>query len=427
MLMNNFSQKFSKFLTILGFVLYAAWLLLPSFQVATGAITGIAFMILCGIAILLDKPFFRNHSKDLMWLLASALFLTAQLCIVYTVGLTRFLILFPQVFMIFFPFIVVYYLKEQLHRQEIIVLLLLILIFTLITSVINIYWLHNNAFTVRALGYGEAEENYLRRAMSYGIGGFGFNYGLLFFIASICYAIHLLHNKFIKFLLITIVLFAGYALFLSRYLIAFVLLLISLGIFLLHTILSRFQKKNNPKIGKQIFLIFICILLLFLVFQQSVFEGLIQFLLEKNYEDYAQKLQAVQVALQDNNLENTNLGRISDYYKAIDTIIKSPIIGIRIDNHHEISGHSSILDIIADSGIPIALLFLSILIFFIKKSICSIRISREPYFQYAYFILFLLSLLNVIIHIREAFLFLAILPLIHSLDTQEQIDRNAKK
>lgn len=424
---NNIIQKTLHFLVLCNFALYCAWLLLPSFQIQTGAIIGLAFVGVCGIGIVLDFTFFRKHSKDILWLAASALFLTAQLCIVYTVGLQNFVVLFPQVFMIFFPFIVVYYLKKRLENREIIILLFLLFLLPIITSVINIYWLHNNAFTARALGYGEADENYLRRAMSYGIGGFGFNYGLLFYIAGLCYAIKLINNKALKMMLLVFILLASYTLFLSRYLIAFVLLLLSLFIFLSDTILSKIQTKSKKNISKQIFSLLLLLILVFFLFQQSILEFLQQFLTEKNYEDYAGKLQAIQSVFQYSNLENAELGRIDDYNKAISTIFQSPFIGIRADNHYEISGHSTILDIMADSGVPVALIFLAVFIFFIQKSSWPSKNSKKSYYQYTYFILFLLALLNKLIHVREAFLFLAIFPLLESLETQENNLTNVEK
>lgn len=410
---NNKKAAYHELVAYLCLALYSVWLYLPSVQNALGA----RFAIGCiGIFVLnacLDTAFIRTHYQRFLIILLLCTYLSAHLTIVYTVGIENFGISFPQIFMLFFPFLVVYYLRKTAAKRLCFPLLILVLAVNLITSFVNIHWLLNNSHTARALGFGGAETEYLRRAMSYGIGGFGFTYGLLICINALLLSLPYLRKPLFRWGVVVLVLPMMLAVSLSSYFIATLLLLLSLLAVGIHYLLYAWAKKRNEPYRLRYLLgILGLFLLLIVLFHGVIFDTLYTILKQAGLPDYAQKVQAIQNSLSNPDFERMDLGRVGDYQKGIDTIIRSPWIGIRIDNHHEISGHSTVIDILADSGIPAGIVFFAALCILLKLIYGTFWKTEHAYlFRWLWTVVLLLSLLNVIIFVREAFVLLALGPL----------------
>lgn len=399
-------------------VFYSIWLYLPTVQNALGVRAAMVCMLVFFINVLLDKNFIAHNLKSFILTIGLSIFLSAYLCIVYTVGMEDFIIAFPQIFMIFFPILAAFYFRKNRMDKYLLRLIFIIFIVNVITSVINVYWLQNNSHTARALGYGDADEEYLRRAMSYGIGGFGFSYGLLIPINFILFAIGYFKKKLVKISLIFSFILMSFAVLMSSYFIAAILFVFSIMSAGIHYLVFSVFKNKKYSLWYLI-IILLLILVLILIFHSTIFDALQQILSNFGLTDYAGKIADIQSSLNHSAQLDTDPGRINDYKKSIDTIIKSPWIGIRIDNHHEISRHSTILDLFADSGIPAGLLFISALLLLLKIVYGDFWKSEYSYIaQWLWIIIMLISLLNVIIFVREAFVLLAFIPLYFEIENK---------
>ncbi len=397
---------------------YSIWLLFPSVQSFLGARFAIAGMGIFAMAVLCNRVFLKSCYKQFFMSCILSSIISAHFTMVYSVGLANFMILFPQIFMLFFPALFVQYCK---HKKYAVAAVYMAFIGMLVTSIISVLWLIKSPNAARTLGFGTADQQYLKYLMSLGIGGFGFSYAVAFSAAICLYFAFVYKKNWIKLLFFCAFFIFAINTILSKYFLAiFILFFLTFGI-LLHFILqSIFQKCKKEYRWYYTFIAILLISIVIYILLAPILNFVYNILIEYEFQDYASKVLAIKYVAVDHIFDSLQLQRFNNYLQGIHTIVESPWIGIRIDRNLSISGHSTFIDLMADSGIPASVFTFSCFIALLNI------IYKDMIFKSSKFIiywilaaLFILSAFNVIIYMREVFLVISLLPLFLHYHFQE--------
>lgn len=387
-------------------ILYVIWLFLPSVQNKLGAIAAILFMALFFISTIMDKSFLKANIKEYFIKIILLIFVSAFYSAIYTIGIKNFLVFFPQAFMLVFPILISYYIIKSNKTY----LLDLIFIFTfiacVITSIINLTWLFRYRLTLRYMAHGSTDTEYIKRAMSYGIGGFGFTYGLNMFLALLLFGFSQLKLKISKFIVQLVIALFALSIYKSRYFIALFILFCTVFLFLINyisKIICRITKIKHKLWYTFAFGIFITII--FFIFRDSLITNLAAYLHDYGLVDYSNKLLKIKELLVNCNVETNNSSRLEYYISGINTIINSPWIGIKLDPYtYDISRHSTMIDTFAGFGVPAGVFALACFIYSLKGIYTNIFNSENKQIMiFMLIIFFILFASNTIVYCREAF------------------------
>ena len=387
-------------------ILYVIWLFLPSIQNMLGARAAIFFMALFFISTIMDKSFLKANIKEYFIKIILLLFVSAFYSAIYTIGIKNLLVFFPQAFMLFFPILISYYIIKSNKTYLLDLIFIITLIACIITSVINLTWLFRYGLTLRYMAHGSTDTEYIKRAMSYGIGGFGFTYGLNMFFALLLFGFSQLKLKISKFIASVVIVLFALSIYKSRYFIALFILFCIVFLFLIDyvsKIICRITKIKHNLWYTFAFGIFITIILF--IFRDSLITNLAAYLHDYGLVDYSNKLLKIRDLLVNFNVETDNSSRLEYYISGIDTIINSPWIGIKLDPYtYDISRHSTMIDTFAGFGVPAGVFTLACFIYSLKGIYSNIFKSENKQIMiFMLIIFFILFASNTIVYCREAF------------------------
>lgn len=393
-------------------IFYIIWLFLPQVQNLLGAKAGIACMALFFVAVLLDKSFIKNNFKQLTIKTVSLFLIVAYYAAIYMDNLNNSILYFLQTILFFYPVLIAFYVKKKKDKRIIIGTFTLIVLLSLLTASVNIFWLRNYPNTARSLGHGASDPEYLKRAMSYGIGGFGFVYGMPILFTFILFYISKLEKVYLKILAIITLIVLAVSVILSRYFIAIMLIMLALILYVVYTIVGIICKKNQ-KANKFFYTIIIMLILLIIlfVFKETLFNLIIDVFYDLNLDDYALKVQTIKDLIVDLKWNSRSTSRINQYVNGIKTICWSPLTG-SINSNFAISRHSDIIDMFAGWGVVCGIAMLWLLYFLFKDTYSDVLSSKYNYIYKFTLLLFLtLAFANTINYSREAAIVIFLLPL----------------
>lgn len=401
-----YKGNISYYVAMISVILYSIWLFLPAIQNALGARAAILFMVVFFCATFLDKSFFKIYHKEYLLKIIILVLVSIFYSAIYTIGFKNLIIQLPQIFMLFFPILVAYYIVKSGNSNLLDTIFIITLVACIITAIINLTWLFRYRLTLRYMAYGSTDNEYIRRAMSYGIGGFGFTYGLNIFFALLLYSFFRLKYKYLKLFLPIVLLLFALSIYKSRYFISLFLLICTIAIYVLHiftkTIITFFKKKYSLWYT---FFIGVVLLIILFFFRYEILTNLSIFLNDYGLTDFSNKLIKIREMVCDYKLDFNKTSRLSYYINGIDTIIKSPLIGIKLDPYMlDISRHSTFIDTFAGFGIPAGLVAISLFIYSLKGIYTHILSDKNRYILvFVFCVFFMLFISNTIIYCREAF------------------------
>lgn len=224
---------------------------------------------------------------------------------------------------------------------------------SMILKITAISFIVNFFFTYRALLQDPTISKFMatgqvNESNTFGVVGYGYIYGILFIIPFILSLYHTESRRSKKNEYVVVLAAVIFFIYVCGYFTAMILTILACLLFYIFRV----------NIYAKFILGFICICLTFLMFDLVAFADFL-IMLSENIEVFtiSERIKQIAVFIKFGNMGDT-LDRFDLYQDSISSFLNSPIIGNAIlGNNYEISGHSEILDILANGGIILFTIF----------------------------------------------------------------------
>ncbi len=369
-------------------------------------------MALLYVGVLLDKSFIKPNVKQLFIKSLSIFIIVTYFALIYMSDSKNVILYILQTMLFFYPVLIAFYVKQKQDIRIILGAFTLISIVCLFTASVNIFWLSRYPNTARSLGHGSADPEYLKRAMSYGIGGFGFVYGAPILFCFILFYKKIISNIYLKIFAVVALIVLGISTVLSRYFIAILLLFIALLFYIIFSIIGIVCKKNKRE-NKFIYTIIVLIILFFIlfVFKEALFNAVIEILNNINLNDYALKVESIKNLIVNLEWDSRSTSRINQYMNGLKSIYWSPLTG-SINSEFTISRHSDVIDMFAGWGVVWGIVLLWLIYYLFRDTYIDVIKGKYSYvYKFTLFLFVFLACTNTINYSREAAIIIALLPL----------------
>ena len=407
---------------------YMIWLLLPSVQAFTHAVTGVFTIALFGVGVLLDGVTLRRDWRTFI----PRVLLCAALPLILILFLDRGgdakAGYYVQQCMFWFPLIWCAYARmhnDQRMMRGVFHVFFAAFLVTLLTTAfwLILYFLTDDpSFPYARLLGNDFAYLYDERitAMLRNIGGYNFIYMSVLLLPVIAYEVIRSHGwrrmmmiiSYVLILLVTV---------LSMYTIAIVLAFSITAVELLAALLRKAMKKLSVTLS------FVCVLPLFvllLIFRLPLVELALQIATHFKLTSISFNLQSM-IGVLSGDIASSS--RFALYKVSIDAFLSSPWLGSIVQSEITIGKHSELLDLLAGIGILGTAGFIGGAWVIGRKTAAGIfRISKktQPHLWLQWLVFFILFSINTVFYSREIPLVLCI-SILYFLQSNNKLPENS--